>query len=170
VADEPREAGAFIAQVVNNEFALEDSRRISVEQRGVAVVTSSGALATLMLGLAALVTKAADFKLKPFPLALLLIALALFMLAAARGILANQPVKHQRVDLDDLSTLVEDLEVWRKPAEAVDRPLTEARLNSLRAIQRQTNRKVSHLTWGLRSEMAALVFLAAGVVVILVGR
>ena len=46
-------------QFIKEELAAQDARKV-LEQRAVAVITTSGTLATLLLGLAALSTKASS--------------------------------------------------------------------------------------------------------------
>jgi hypothetical protein len=52
----PTAGDAYTALIIE-QLAEERSRKTSLEQRGISVITSSGALVTLLFGLAALTTK-----------------------------------------------------------------------------------------------------------------
>src|SRR4051812_49050206 len=76
--DSPPGAPVY-ADYIAEQVVREDARKESVERRGLAVVTTSGALATLLFALAALSTKANDFHLSgwsEFFLALAVVALS----------------------------------------------------------------------------------------------
>ncbi|MGR7025670.1 hypothetical protein [Geodermatophilus sp. URMC 62] len=163
-------AGSHIAAAIESELSFEASRKASVEQRGLAVVTSSAALVTLLLGFAALVTKATDFELELVPLVLILAALAFFLFAVLQGILVNRLIEYKRIDPQDLSRLVEDPSVWRSSADVVDRRLAEAAMVALRDSQEKTNSKARSLQWGIWAQMAAVALLAGAVVLILLSQ
>lgn len=57
------ERGSSIyAAYVNEQLAAQDSRKTSIEQRGIAVITTSGTLVSLLFGLVAVLTAADDYQ------------------------------------------------------------------------------------------------------------
>jgi hypothetical protein len=84
---------------LKDELASEETRRDSLEQRGTSVITVSGALVTLLFGLAALATKAEPtYRLTSGARAYLYVALALFVVSALLAIATNVPLPYGAVD------------------------------------------------------------------------
>src|ERR1700682_4209777 len=69
--------------------ADEDQRKGSIEQRGAAVVTTSGVLIALLFGFAGFTTTAPGFRAAGATGLLLAFALVAFLIAAVLGILSN---------------------------------------------------------------------------------
>jgi hypothetical protein len=69
----------------------QDERKFSLEQRGLAVITTSGTLATLLFGLVALATKSNDFRLPVRASGPLAVALGAFAAAALLALLTMHP-------------------------------------------------------------------------------
>jgi hypothetical protein len=69
----------------------EDARKASLEQRGLAVVTTAGALVTLLFGLVSAITGATGYHLPGATHGPLIAAAVLFAFAAAFGIVVNMP-------------------------------------------------------------------------------
>ena len=85
-------------QYVEDELAAQSARKASLEQRAVTVITSSGALATLLFGLAALsTTRDATFALPQSAGDLLVVSLGCFVVAATFALAANIPLRYQAV-------------------------------------------------------------------------
>jgi len=78
--------------LLEEEQERELQRKASLEQRGVTVITASGALVTIVFGFASLVTKGTPFANFSTPeKVFLVIALAMFVLASYFGASANFP-------------------------------------------------------------------------------
>lgn len=89
MADEP---WAPRLDLLEDELARELQRKTSLEQRGITVITASGAFVTLVFGFSALVTKGAPFANFSIPeKVFLLAALGLFVFASIFGVAANIP-------------------------------------------------------------------------------
>jgi hypothetical protein len=99
---EPADGLSALADYTKEQLAAEDRRKASFEQRGLAVVTTSGALVTLLFGLAALSTKSQSFVLEDAAKPPLVGALVLFVLAAIGALVTNFPVKYSWVDVEDV--------------------------------------------------------------------
>lgn len=80
---------AAFAELISEQLTEERATRTSLEQRGVNLVTTSGAFTTLVLGVAALV---GEDKLVDASRWLLVLSLVAFVVAAVLGVLVNKPV------------------------------------------------------------------------------
>src|SRR5258708_16460970 len=88
-----------LEEQLDKELALEWTRKASLEQRGINIITASGALVTLVFAVSAIVTKAETFK---FFLGwehwLLVASLVFFVAAAIGGILTNRAYHYRALD------------------------------------------------------------------------
>jgi uncharacterized membrane protein len=88
---------SVLAACVQEQLARQDARKTSLEQRGITVITTAGALVTLLFGLAAFTTKRSQtFALPGGASYLLVAALVLFFGAALAAILTNVPLSTKK--------------------------------------------------------------------------
>src|SRR4051812_3232560 len=92
--DADPKASAIVAGHVATLLAEEEARQKSLEQRGATILTSSGSLATLLLGLVAIVTKSEDFDLPGLAAGALGLAIVMFTVACIFGVLSNMPASY----------------------------------------------------------------------------
>ena len=101
----------FIEQVL----AAQEARKASIEQRGVAVITTSGALVTLLFAVIGLATKRSQtYSLPDETQAWLVAAVVLLVLAAACGLAANAPLNYKNVRAANLRMVVDKM--WSETA------------------------------------------------------
>jgi hypothetical protein len=81
--------------LLKDELAAQDARKASFEQRGLAVVTTAGALASLVFGLAAFASTGKTHPLPQDTRELLVLALAVFVAAGVLAILTNLPIVYR---------------------------------------------------------------------------
>jgi len=168
--DEPEEiAGQVVyAPLLESQLTEESSRKSSFEQRGVAVITTSGVLVSLLFGLAAVVTDAKGFALPGGSRVLLLVALILFILAAVGGIISNWPVKYLQVRIENLQRLVDAVN-WSGPPKIASRRVAEAQVAILAHARRRNELKGYALIAAMITQVLAVVALAAAVALMLIG-
>jgi hypothetical protein len=106
--------GEALNELLDDQIDDERTNKASLESRGLAVITTSGALVTLLLGLAALVTKAQSYTPSLGARLLLIAALAAFLVAAALGIYCNVPRRYRELQPGSLRTLTAP-DVWTAP-------------------------------------------------------
>ena len=95
-------------QLIKDQLTEERARKTSIEQRGVGVITTSGALVTLLFGLAALATKTqATYTLPDLARWALLFAVAAFLLASCLGLATNWPRNYDEVMPDAMRSFIE---------------------------------------------------------------
>ncbi len=121
--------GASYGPTIQSQLAEERARKTSLESRGVGIVTSSGALATLLFGLAAFTR--GSFAQLHIPLSgaakwALIVAAVLFAGAAVLGVLSNAPLPYEEALVPPLRQRVEQDE-WGAP-DPIEAARRDARL------------------------------------------
>jgi hypothetical protein len=151
----PSTGASVYADFVKDEVEAQDKRKASFEQRGLAVITTSGTIVTLLFALAALSTKQADtFELPSTARTWLTIALVLFFLSALAALLTNAPFVYQAVPAEKIRERLRERPV-RSP-EAALRDVAHSRIDALQSAKRLNGLKGWILT-------AAMFFEALGV-------
>jgi uncharacterized integral membrane protein len=146
------------------EVAREEQRKASIEARGLAVVTTSGALATLLLALAALNkdnrTATGSFFLPHDAQGPLKWALIFFTVAALGAVLTNFPVWLQYLDPD---TVVTELAAASRTEAQAEKHVAENRVVILRSLQTWNSVKGWVLFGAMSFEFLAILFIAIAV-------
>lgn len=149
---------------IGEQLAREEQRKNSLQAGGFAVVTTSGALATLLLGLAALSKKNQDskgtFVLPESSHVWLRWALVFFALAALGAILTNFPVWLQYVNPADLKKVLQDSSKSECDAQ-ID--VGENQIAILESLQRWNGRKGWVLFVAMIFEVVAIALIAVAV-------
>jgi len=158
-------AGSAYAELIKDQLLEERSRKASIEQRGLAVITTSGGITSLLLGLALLVT-ADGSPLSIGALLSLAAAVVLFVAAAVEGLWANWPRPFMEARPDELSRLV-TLDYWSADPLLGEMRSAEARIGILKTARDMNDRKVSTLAWAIRLEVIAILVVSVSVVLIL---
>lgn len=139
--------GAFNT-LIADQLQAERSLSASLAQRGLAVVTTSGTLATLVFAFTALTTTAKQTPFHALPLGgrlLMVVSIAAFVVAAVLGLLANIWSNDQpEVPDNRLHELLDDgpwrdtdaVEGARKVAQEVERNIQEYRRGNRRSLRR----------------------------------
>jgi len=159
--DYPDTAGPVLAAMVREQLAQERNRKNSLEQRGIAVITSSGVLVGILLGIAGLAGKDAIKHLPTEAKVLAVAALALFTVAALLGLLTNWAYQGKEPAVNQLKGLVADY--WDKSAMSAEQFVAKSYLDSVASYRKQGNKKAAFLVWALVAEVAAIGLLAVGV-------
>ncbi len=147
-------------------MASEVTRKTSLEQRGLAVVTSSGTLTTLLFAIG---TVAGG---RPLVAAgatrfALLAALFCFIAAAVAGIVANWPWATHSVPVDQPSGLRNLIEptTFYGDEKAVDRRIAEVQVDQIERLRRVNGWKATALLAGLALEVLAILAVAVVVAI-----
>jgi hypothetical protein len=157
--------GSIYHTFIKEQWAEQNERKSSLEQRGIAVITTSGTLSSLLLAFAALVTASDDFTLSSSARDLVVAATIAFSLAALTAVATNAPLLYASVKTEYLRSLV--YYGWEE-----DQPTAEERaaatLVELIGTAKRLNRIKGWLLFGsMALEALAVLLLAAAVVVIL---
>lgn len=133
--------GSVVAEVIIGEVEAARAAAASVQARGLAVISSSGTLVTLLFGLSALATKAQDFALPAPTRPPLYLAATLLVLAAIAGIVTNAPRRADVMALSRLRPLIEG-KLWHVPAFYAEQEVARTRL-AMAENARTLNRKMA---------------------------
>ena len=90
------------ADFVLEQLTAEETRKSSLEQRGLAVITSSGILATLAFGSLALAKRGDRIPLSTVSVLLLVAGAVALLVAAGLALATNAPLRHRAVTLPAL--------------------------------------------------------------------
>ena len=137
-----------------------------METRAIGVITSSGALATLLFALAALVTKPAGYELPDLARLLLGATLVAFMVAAVLAIIAARPGTYQEVDIGSLRDAA-TRDAMSAPAEEGEPVIANVLVDIIDKAREMNGVKAGFLTKAVTVEAVAAVLLAASVAIIL---
>lgn len=147
--------------LLTDQLADERAKKNSLEQRGIAVISTSGALVTITLGFVALATRARTDVLGTAVVVLLVVALVGLVLAAAAGLVVNLPARLPVVDAGELAVASgeDEVEVARVEHEVLARLLA--------GLRRVNRRRARVLFAALLAEVGALAVMTVAVVVAL---
>jgi hypothetical protein len=148
---------AFIAE----QLSRQDARKASLEQRGISVVTSSGALVSLLFALVAALTGAEGFALPTDARPWLAVAAGAFVLAAIGGILTNIPGRYQSPHTPALDAVVETR--WSDSPEEAEREVAATQIEIFAVAKEINTRKGEILIAAVVLEVTAVIFLAIAV-------
>jgi hypothetical protein len=149
---------AFLAEQVKTE----ETRKGSLEARGVTTITTSGALATVLLGIVTL-TKGKEGTIslpepsRPWVVA----ALVAFVVATIFSIATNAPVSLSWTDPDEWSELID--EIWQDDEATSQRNVAGDHLDQLKALNRWNNWKGYALIVAMVSQAVAIILVAIAV-------
>ena len=157
-----RTAGEILNEVVQD--ALDDARALkeSFQHRSVIVITTSGTLVAITLGMSALATGSAGFVMPRPALLCVIVALALLLAAAFVALLNNMPRQQQAVDLDKLRARGATAADWRTDGIELEVEAYEARQRLTLDLRTGNERRKRLLLAALILECAALCALSAG--------
>lgn len=140
-------------EFIKDELEAQDKRKASFEQRGLAVITTSGTLVTLLFALAALSTKqAATFTLPSSARDWLFGALVLFFFSALAALLSNAPFVYQAVPAKNIRERLR--EKPPRSSDAATRDVAFSRLDALESAKKLNGIK----GWALLTAMALEAF------------
>lgn len=160
-------AGVSYAALISEQLETERARKTSLEQRGITVITTSGALVTLLFALAALITGENEYSPPTLAVVLLTGALAAFLLASIAALLTNTVRDFHEADEDVLATLLQD-QYWVGRAVVGEKRAAEVRVSILKTARDLNTKKAEILKLAMRAEVAAVCFVAAAVATILI--
>lgn len=120
------ESSRVYEELLTRHQAAEEQRKTSLEQRGGALITTSGALVTLLFGLSAYVPQEARFPVGSGARTALLVAAGFLLLAAVLALTSTAPLPYGRLRVEDLDLRTLTAEPAEKARQRV--LLTTARL------------------------------------------
>ena len=166
VSDGPTAGFAALSDYAKEALEQEGKRQTSFEQRGLAVVTTSGALVTLLFGLAALSTQAEQtFVLPENAEQPLIVALCLFVVAASAALVTNIPLPYRWADTQGVRDALDADPAWTEDQANIE--ATRSRLDMVDAAHKNNQIKGIALICAIALEVLAVtaVAIAIGIVI-----
>jgi hypothetical protein len=155
-------AGPAFADFLAGELAAEDSRRDSLEKRGLALVTVAGSLVTLLFALQAVFLRPSGRSSLPgLSVGSLLVGLVALVATAGCAVATNVPRMVRLIDPDGF--LATAKERWESPADDAVRSVLATRVEQLRASQQGNDRRGMLLLTGMLALAIAVLALALAV-------
>ncbi|MER7757486.1 hypothetical protein [Kitasatospora sp. NPDC097643] len=153
------------------EKLLEDERanKASAQSRGLAVISTSGTLATLLLAFAALATRSrSTFALHPDSKIPLVLAPVLFVVASVLGLIINTHLRRTvGLNYPELHKILTE-KAWNAPTVKVIRLLAEDQAKILDDAHNLNAVRAKLLTWAIGVEIAGIACAAWAVISIVV--
>ena len=140
-----------------------------LETRAVAVITTSGALVTLVLARAGLVTRSQTFQVPDAVLNLAIVAVVLFVLASLAAMWVNRPRKVWDVDSDELEVQMWDRWTLSHPHDPL-RKATATHFELWRAGRKLSADKAWALVVAVAAQATAVVVLGVAAVLVLLDQ
>ncbi|MFC8081080.1 hypothetical protein ACFUN8_36740 [Streptomyces sp. NPDC057307] len=158
-------AGDVIGEFISAQLDVVRARRASLEARGLAVITSSGALVTLQLALVTLLPQAPE---APHPAGRALIAASTvsFLAATIGGVFSNLPRKAFHVSPQSLLPHISP-DFWDASEKEARKAITTIQLKVLISAERTTRVKARTVLISFCCEMAGISCLTAAVMLTL---
>lgn len=161
----PTEGRTVYSEYIKEQLDAQEARKASLEQRGLAVISTSGVLVTLLFGLTALSIKSEPtFDIPDTSAGFLVAALLFFVLGALSALLTNLPRSYEGVTVEALRRAVK--ERWDDSEAAASRKVALTRLTVLQSAKGVNGQKSVALAAGMVCEIlaVALVGIAMGFV------
>ena len=152
---------AVYCGVLQDELAAQDARKESFERRGLAVVTTAGALATLLFAIAAFSATGSAHRLSQYTKDFLVVALVIFVIAGLLALCTNLPGTYEVANL----TTTLNRSQREPPDDEIEALRWTARVyaKSLETAKLKNKHKGELLAFALGAEMFAVGFVALAV-------
>ncbi|MFL5924558.1 MAG: hypothetical protein ACJ743_09985 [Gaiellaceae bacterium] len=153
--------GEAYAVFIEKELADQRASKTSMEQRCIAVVSTSGVLVTLLFGFAAIARKSSEFQVPDSARLWFYLALGSFVIAAVAGLVGNSPRKYRGAKSAALEHLLR--EKWSDPPRVARRRVARTHVVIYHSYRRVNRFKAFVLTAAITSEVVAVLFLAVAI-------
>lgn len=153
-------------KLVEDQLTEERTTKSSLETRAIGVITSSGALATLIFALAALVTKSQTYVLPGLAQAALGLTLVAFATSSVLAIVASRPRTYQEVTIESLRDIATK-NAMGSPAEQGEPEIARVLVDIIAKARTENGHKARFLRSAVTLEATAAILLAVAVAVVL---
>jgi hypothetical protein len=168
---EPARGGELVyADYVRELVELQERYKASMEQRALAVITTSSTIAALLFGFTTLARGPLGLMLPPIATLLLACGVVAFAVAAAFAIRVNAPRAYEGPKTESLRTMINNAWDAGVSADHAAYQVAEVRLRVLQTAKTQNAAKAGALSWAIRLEVTAVALLAAAIFAIAIGR
>jgi len=144
---------------LKDRIAAEEARKTSLEQRGIAVVSTSGTLITLFFGLAAIITSRQGYSPPSDFRSHSAWALAFFLLATLVAVATNLPLPYSDVKAKELNSG----EMWQETATVAKENVFDFRVTLLQGLQKRNGLKALMVVAAMAAQGIAVLFVALAI-------
>ncbi|MEU4217135.1 hypothetical protein [Actinoplanes sp. NPDC026623] len=152
VPDNPTYAGFFEV-----ELKSEVERKSKIDGRGASLVTSSGAIHAVLVGLGSINQGSARSAIPHWTMPFLMLAILTFLAAAVAGVVAQLNRGYEATGTAGLKSLLN--ERWRDSSGESMHHVSTDRYRAIESLQSSNDRKAIALRWGYGFQLAAIAFL-----------
>jgi hypothetical protein len=157
--------GTVYAAFIEAELRHENERRVSLDGRGVGLITTSSSLVTLLAAVGAFVIRGDKFLLPHSAAVPLLVALSAFSTAAFCGIAATWLQNYSVAAVGDMAAMRGDH--WGDDPIDSRSVVSHINLQTIDSLRTMNQRKVGWVKAGQAAQLVALLGLAAVVFIVL---
>jgi hypothetical protein len=144
---------------LKDRIAAEEARKTSLEQRGIAVVSTSGTLLTLFFGLAAVITSRQGYSPPSGFRSHSAWALAFFLLATVLAVSTNLPLPYSDVRAKELNSD----EMWQETSTIAKENVFDFRIALLQGLQKRNGLKALMVVAAMAAQGIAVLFVALAI-------
>lgn len=141
----------------------ERSRKASIEQRAIAVITTSGGLVSLLVALSAFLL-GKNATVHTFSKLMLVAAIVAFVAASGLGLIVNAPREYIGLTDQDLDRIVAEF-TWTGTEQEAARIVAHQRAKEVKVARRVNNRKARQLYRAISLEVLGVALVAVAVLV-----
>lgn len=159
-------AGDVYGQILADLLISENTRKASIEQRGITVITTAGGLVSLLLALSALLLGSNSTAILAAGSRWLLIAaIVAFIVAAGFGLAANTPHEYSALSIDDLDRMIADYS-WSADKEEAALLIAQRRVKELKISRILNNKKAKYVQRAIVAQVVGVGLVAASIVAV----
>jgi hypothetical protein len=155
--------GKVYAEFMQDQLTSEETRKVSLEQRGLAVITSSGVLATFSFGALALFKQRDIIDIPRVGAYMLLGSAVTLLIAATLALAANSPLRYRAINPSAMAQTMR--EHWADDDSAALARITSTRAQLLASVRSANDLKAVFLLAALIAEVLGVAFLTTTVCV-----
>jgi len=153
-------------EYVKEQVTEQDERKDSIEKRGLAVITSSGTIVSLLFALVAILTGVDKYELPNGAEPWLGIALGAFAISSLAGILTNAPLRYRSVEASELRKATRKF--WGDSPDKAEKRVAVTEVEVLETAKSINTIKAWILVAAIGFQLLAVICLALAIRVILV--
>lgn len=160
---------AVYGQLLSQLLKEEEDTKTSLEQRGLAVVSSAGALVTLLVGIVGLGYRPGRVALPALARWFLVSSVMTFVIAGILGVLTNRPMGYKVFGQDALDKMVKP-QYWYGPPEIGAWRVARFRVALIKNARQQNAKKARRLRQAIWAGGFGIIFAALSVTSLLFQR
>lgn len=145
--------GDVFTAFVEGEVKAERERRNALDARGIAVLTTSGTLVTLVFAIGAVVTGATGFSPPAETVVIVTIGLVAFVAAALFGLLANRLKKYDVVTTGQLWSWRNNAAAWAASDQDARRAITKGNIVTIDTLRAGNDTKAKWIEAALWAQL-----------------